>query len=164
MRRISFLLPIVFALCGTILPQSLGDVARQTREKEKSKAKPAKKVVTNDDIPESPDLSPSDKATTPDPSSPGAPAPKSARDWRMAIATQEDRVEKLQAQIDKLTESIHFVTANAYVNGAEYNRYQVKKQQEVKNLQKRLEEEQKKLTDLQEAAKKEGMGAAVYEP
>jgi predicted RNase H-like nuclease (RuvC/YqgF family) len=82
----------------------------------------------------------------------------------MAIVAQEDRIETLQAQIAKLTESIHFVSANAYVNGAEYNQYQVKKQQEVKNLQKQLEEEHKKFLELQEAARKEGMGAAVYEP
>jgi hypothetical protein len=54
--------------------------------------------------------------------------------------------------------------ANAYVNGVEYNQYQVRKQQEVKNLEKQLEERYKKLTETQEAAKKEGMGAAVYEP
>ena len=35
----------------------------------------------------------------------------------MAIMTQEDRIETLQAQIEKLTASIHFVPANAYVNG-----------------------------------------------
>jgi hypothetical protein len=40
----------------------------------------------------------------------------------------------------------------------------VKKQQEVKNLQKQLEEEHKKFLELQEVARKEGMGAAVYEP
>lgn len=165
MRRILFLLPIIFALCGTILSQSLGDVARQSRQQEKSKAKPSKKVVTNDDIPESPAApSPSDKTATADATSPAAPAAKSAREWRIEIAAQEDRVEKLQAHIDKLTESVHFVTANNYVNGVEYNQYQVRKQQEVKNLQKQLEEQQKKLTELQEAARKDGMGSSVYQP
>jgi len=146
------------------LSQTLGDVARQNREKEKFRTRPAKKVVTNEDIPESSTLSPSDKATAAATSVPAAPAPKSAREWRIEIAAQEDRVEKLQAHIEKLSESIHFVTANAYVHGAEYNQYQMKKQQEVKNLQKQLNEEQKKLSDLQEAARKEGMGGAVYEP
>jgi predicted RNase H-like nuclease (RuvC/YqgF family) len=165
MRRFSLLLPItLLALCSAVLSQTLGDVARQNREKEKSRTRPAKKVVTNEDIPESPALSPSDKATAAATSVPAAPAPKSAREWRIEIAAQEDRVEKLQAHMEKLSESIHFVTANAYVHGAEYNQYQVKKQQEVKNLEKQLNEEQKKLSDLQEAARKEGMGGAVYEP
>ena len=40
----------------------------------------------------------------------------------------------------------------------------MKKQQEVKNLQKQLEEEWKKLSDMQEAARNAGMGTAVYDP
>jgi predicted RNase H-like nuclease (RuvC/YqgF family) len=165
MRRFSLVLPItLLALCSAVLSQTLGDVARQNREKEKSRIRPAKKVVTNEDIPENPALSPSDKATAAATSVPAALTPKSAREWRIEIAAQENRVEKLQAHMEKLSESIHFVTANAYVHGAEYNQYQVKKQQEVKNLQKQLNEEQKKLSDLQEAARKEGMGGAVYEP
>ena len=166
MRRISLVVPIaLLAIFCTAQSQTLGDVARQNREKEKSKSKAAKKVVTNDDIPESPDATPahSDSDATGSDSS-AAPAPKSAREWRIEIMAQEERVEKLQARIDKLTESIHFVVANNYVNGAEYNQYQIKKQQEIKNLQKQLEEQQKKLSDLQEAARKEGMGGAVYEP
>jgi len=172
MRRVSLLLPILLlALCSRVFGQTLGDVARQNRQKEKSKTKPAKKVVTNDDIPESPDPAPnhsdhSDNSATADASSPSpaAPAPKSAREWRIAIVEQEDRIQTLQAHIVKLNESIHFVTANAYVNGAEYNQYQVRKQQEVKYLEKQLVEQQKQLNELQEAARKEGMGAVVYEP
>lgn len=167
MRRVFSLFPILsLVLCCVASSQTLGDLARQNRAKQKSQVKPAKKVVTNDDIPESPEPPPvhADSTAKPDAPLPAAPAPKSAREWRMAIMAQEDRIETLQAQIAKLTESIHFVTANAYVNGAEYNQYQIRKQQEVKNLQKQLEEEQKKLFALQEAARKEGMGAAVYEP
>lgn len=167
MRRWFLLLPIsLLALCWAAPSQTLGDLARQNRSKQKSQVKPARKVVTNDDIPESPEPAPVHSASPakPDASLPADPAPKSAREWRMAILAQEDRIETLQAQIAKLTESIHFVTANAYVNGAEYNQYQVKKQQEVKNLQKQLEEEKKKFFELQEAARKEGMGASVYEP
>jgi chemotaxis protein histidine kinase CheA len=169
MRLVSRLLPMaLLTLCCTVQGQSLGDVARQNRQKEKQQTKPAKKVVTNEDIPVSPESTSSssdtgakgDTALPPD----GAPPPKSAREWKLAIMAQRDRVETIQAQIDKLSESIHFVTANAYVNGAEYNQYQVRKQQEVKNLKKQLEEQQKKLSDLQEAARKEGMGGAVYEP
>jgi hypothetical protein len=171
MRRVFPLLSItLLALCCAVLSQTLGDVARQNREKEKSKPKPAKKVVTNDDIPESPDPTPShsDNTATADtskaaPSAP-APVPKTAREWRMAILAQQDRIDTLQAHIVKLSESIHFVTANAYVHGAEYNLYQVKKQQEVKNLQKQLEDEQNKFYELQQAAIKEGMGSSVYQP
>src|SRR3979490_272401 len=53
MRRI-FAIGVLTALTGVALGQSLGDVARQTRQKEKARAKAPKKVITNEDIPESP--------------------------------------------------------------------------------------------------------------
>jgi hypothetical protein len=166
MRRIHVI--ALLLLTGTILGQSLGDAARQARQKEKARAKTAKKIITNEDIPESPDATPAQSA--PDAKSdtataaPGAAPPKSAREWRTIIVAQMDDIENLRARINKLKDSIHFVTANAYVNGAEYNQYQVRKQQEVKNLEKQLEERNKKLTETQESARKEGMGAAVYDP
>ena len=167
MRRI-LAMGIVLALSPPVFGQSLGDAARQARQKEKTSSKTQKKVITNDDIPESPVAAPAEHESAgkmdPDKSSALSPTPLSAREWRNALLTQMDRIESLQAQINKLSESIHFVTANAYVNGAEYNQHQVKKQQQVENLHKQLAEENKKLTDMQEAARKEGMGAAVYEP
>jgi predicted RNase H-like nuclease (RuvC/YqgF family) len=164
MRRI-LALCVLLAIALAAHGQSLGDVARQTRQKEKARTKAAKKVVTNEDIPESPALSPVQHETGGNPESGTlSTAPHSALEWRSTILAQKDRIETLQAHIDKLNASVHFVTANAYVNGVEYNQYQVRKQQEVKNLQKQLEEEGKKLADMQEAARKEGMGAAVYDP
>jgi hypothetical protein len=171
MRRALLIVPILslsLALVGAIYGQSLGDVARQTRQKERARAKAAKKVITNEDIPESPIPTPSQHEaggkTDPATASADSPAPRSALEWRSMILAQKDHIETMQAKSNKLNASIHFVAANAYVNGAEYNQYQVKKQQEVKNLQKQLEEEWKKLSDMQEAARKEGMGGAVYDP
>ena len=169
MRRVLLIVPIALsALVGATYGQTLGDVARQARQKEKVRAKTAKKVITNEDIPESPMPTPAQHETggktDPVAASADSPAPRSALQWRDMILAQKDHIETMRAQINKLNASIHFVTANAYVNGAEYNQYQVKKQQEVKNLQKQLEEEWKKLSDMQEAARKEGMGAAVYDP
>ena len=55
MRRALRIAPIVLlALAAATYGQSLGDVARQARQKEKARAKAAKKVITNEDIPESP--------------------------------------------------------------------------------------------------------------
>jgi hypothetical protein len=168
MRRALLIVPIALsALVSATYGQTLGDVARQARQKEKVRAKTAKKVITNEDIPESPASTTAQHetgGTDPVASSADSPAPRSALQWRDMILAQKDHIETMRAQINKLNASIHFVTANAYVNGAEYNQYQVRKQQEVKNLQKQLEEEWKKLSDMQEAARKEGMGAAVYDP
>jgi hypothetical protein len=168
MRRALLIVPIALsALVGATYGQALGDVTRQARQKEKTRAKAPKKVITNEDIPESPTPTPAQHETggkTDSAAAPDSPAPRSALEWRNMILAQKDHIETMQAQSNKLNASIHFVTANAYVNGAEYNQYQVKKQQEVQNLKKQLEEEWKKLSDMQEAARKEGMGAAVYDP
>jgi hypothetical protein len=50
------------------------------------------------------------------------------------------------------------------VNGVQYNQYQVKKQQQVATMQTQLAEQRQKLTEMQDAAKKAGMGSAVYDP
>jgi hypothetical protein len=167
MRRILAIL-VLLALVGVAFGQSLGDVARQTRQKEKARGKAAKKVVTNEDLPESPDLSPGEHETV------GkyqvAPAPRdtaasqSADQWKSSILAQKNRIASMQAQMDKVNGSIRFVEANAYVNGVQYNQNQVKKQQQVTNLQIQIAEQKKRLEEMQDAAKKAGMGSAVYDP
>jgi len=158
---------VLLTFAGSAYSQSLGEVARRTRQKEKTRTKTAKKVITNEEIPESPNPTQATveaEARAESGTSSGAAAPQTAREWRSAILMQKDRVETMQAHINKVNASIHFVDANAYVNAAEYNLYQIKKQQEVKHMQTELDEEQKKLVQLQEAARKEGMGTSVYEP
>jgi predicted RNase H-like nuclease (RuvC/YqgF family) len=169
MYRISRLAVILlFVACSAGFGQSLGEVARQARDKEKFKSKVSKKLITNEDIPESPELSPaqSETAAKTDRAAPStdAPAERSAGQWRFMILKQKDAIETLQARINKLSNSIHFVTANETSRAFEYNQYQVKKQQEMKNLQNRLEDEYKKLDTLQNDARKEGMGTSVYDP
>lgn len=167
MRRI-FAISVLLALVGAAFGQSLGDVARQTRQKEKARGKAAKKVVTNEDLPESPDLNPVARETVgkykavPEPH--GSTAAETADQWKSAILEQKNQIASMQAQVDKLNGSIRFVEANAYVNGAQYNQYQVKKQQQVANLQTQIAEQKKNLEEMQDAAKKAGMGSAVYDP
>ena len=167
MRRV-LAMCVLLALAGTAFAQSLGDVARQTRQKEKARGKAAKKVVTNEDLPESPDLSPGEHETVGKyqaaPSPHGTSSGMSAEQWKSSILEQKNRIASMQSQSDKLSGSIRFVEANAYVNGVQYNQYQVKKQQQVANLQTQLAEQKKKLEEMQDAAKKAGMGSAVYDP
>jgi len=149
--------------------QSLGDIARQTRQKQQSKDghATAKKVVTNEDLPEH-------SSDGPAPASASASAgtsyaetgggSKSAEQWKSEIKAQKDAIADYQQQIDKLNESIQYVQANLYTNGAQYNQYQAKKQAEVEQARKILDEQKKKLEDMQEAARKAGFGSAVYDP
>ena len=148
--------------------QSLGEVARQNREKQKAKdasstAKP--KVITDENLPKSPDGEArppqSEEETTAPRNSSGG---QSAEQWKSQILAQKKVIAILQAQIDKLNDSIHFVVAAEYYNGAEYNQRQVKKQQMVAQMQQQLEEQKERLDEMQEAARQAGMGNAIYDP
>jgi hypothetical protein len=46
----------------------------------------------------------------------------------------------------------------------QYNQHQVKKQENVAQMQQHLEEQKKKLAAMQEAARQTGMGSSVYDP
>ena len=170
---------LALLFCGMFLAsvyasygQSLGDVARQQRQKQQSKdAKaPAKKIITNEDIPEHPgsssDASNGTAATEDKPADSSQPVADahSAEQWKAAIQAQKQNIANLQTQIDKLNSSIHFVQSNRYYNGAEYNQHQQRKQEQVQQMQKQLEEAKKKLEDMQESARKAGFGSAVYDP
>ena len=155
--------------------QSLGDVARQARQKKTQvnntpgKDLQARKVVTNDEIAEQ-------AASTADGSgadqshelashhTSSEPGKLSAERWKAVIQAQKNVVSSLQKQIDKLNSSIHFVEANLYVNGPQYNKRQAQKQQEVERAQAQLEEQNKRLEDMQESARKQGYGSSVYDP
>ena len=83
---------------------------------------------------------------------------------KAAIQRQKSAVADLKSHIDKLQDSIHFVEANAYRNGVEYNRAQAEKQQEVQRLQGQLDEQRKNLEQMQETARKAGFGSSVWDP
>jgi hypothetical protein len=168
MRQVHTILLIVLLTAVASYGQSLGDVARQTRQKEKAKGTAKKKVITNEDLPESPDLSPGQQETIgklQPVASPATPSGgQSADQWKSQILAQKNAVATLKAQMDKLNDSIRFVEANAYYNGVQYNQHQAKKQQQVEQMRTQLAEQQKQLEAMQEAAKKAGMGSAVYDP
>ena len=155
--------------------QSLGDVARQARQQKKQvkdapgKDLQARKVVTNDEIPEqaasTADGSGADQSHELAPQHTSSePGKLSAERWKALIQAQKNVVSSLQKQIDRLNSSIHFVEANLYVNGPQHNKRQAQKQQEVERAQAQLEEQRKRLEDMQESARKQGYGSSVYEP
>jgi len=171
----------VFVLSTDSLGQSsdappLGDLARNQREKQQGKKPPAKskKVVTDEDLPaHAPDADapPNDgrheEVSAEHPASVEHSASnvlQSGEQFKSAIARQKAAIADLRGHIDKLNDSIHFVEANAYRNGVEYNKVQVQKQQEVQRLQGQLDEQKKELEQMQEKARKAGYGSAVWDP
>jgi hypothetical protein len=166
----SCILMSVLALAAVVAcrAQSLPEVARQQRQKqETSTAQSPKKVITNDDIPSSSDDAEDseDEGTQKRPDVPSHSKPgKSAAQWKKQILAQENVVASLQHEVSRLSASVHFVEVNRYSNGVQYNQYQARKQEEVFRLQKQLDSERNKLSDMQEAARKAGFGNSVYEP
>jgi hypothetical protein len=148
--------------------QSLGDVAKENREKQRAKAassttKP--KVITNETLPARPEADPIEFEGRMKPVAPAIPSTgRSAEQWKSSILAAKSAIAAQQAQIDKLNDSIHFVNASLYSNGIRYNEHQMKKQDTVARMQEQLEEQKKNLAQMQEAARQAGMGSAVYDP
>jgi hypothetical protein len=165
---------LALSLCGIGLGQSLGDAAREQRQKQQTKEnKPAAKVITNEDIPAHDTLadSPSDRAgSSPHhsyayesrPSAGGYKKP--SEQWRAEIQGQKNAIASMQRQMDELNASVHFVEANRYRNGVQYNQRQIQKQEEVQRMQQQLDEQKKRLEEMQEGARRDGYGNAVYDP
>lgn len=173
MRRVELkIFSSVLLIWAVAHGQSLGDVARENREKQQAKAaatssKPKQKVITNEDLPARVDASSSEteRNVKPVSASEGQSDERgTAEQWKNRILAQKSAIAAQQAQIDKLNESIHYVTASLYSNGIEHNENQVKRQEAVAQMQQQLEEQKKNLAQTQEAARQAGMGSAVYDP
>ena len=157
--------------------RSLGDVARQQRvQREKSKtaqdqnkdknqdAKPSK-VITNEEIPEhagSVTEAASDNETATVAPADGTKAP-AEEDVKSQIQAQKGEILSLQRQIDEISESIKFAPANCVSGCEQWNERQKGKQQQVEQMQGQLDELKKHLEEMQESARKQGLGSSVYE-
>src|SRR5579859_3895899 len=159
---------------------ALGDAARQARRQKQEKeakdtpapgdttSKPPKKVVTNDDIPEhvgstltlhrSPTSVPDYTPPTSYGSYQGRP-----EQWKAAIRAQKTSIETMQHAIDSLKSSIRF--PEACINDCvQRNERQLQKERQVESMEAQLSVQQKRLEELQEAARKQGFGSATYDP
>lgn len=152
------------------MAQSLGDVARKQRETQKSApaAAKARKVVTDDDMPQRTEPSALEKAATEEPPSPPSPPPSarrtgSAERWRAMIQAQRELVTKLQERVDAIRPTIRFVDPQAYWDGPQYNQLQRQRMAALEEMEKRLALEKKKLEQMQDEAHRDGFGNSVYE-
>ena len=168
--KASLLLFCAFWFAAPGYSQSLGDVARQTKQQQQAKGT-EHKVITDDDLPNHTDSSISADKTAVvgnkrSDSIKGNSADKTQRGEQLknAIRAQKSAIASMQSQIDKVNASVHYVEANRYSNGVQYNQYQAKKQEEAQRMQSYLDEQKKKLEEMQESARREGFGSAVYDP
>ena len=167
--RLLFLLSATLAWSFVAHGQSLGDVARQQRQKQAEKqASAPHKVVTDDDLPaHSSDPANNSTAASQNQSTVDGPPINSsanAEEVKANFVAAKKQIADFEAQLEKLRASVHYVEANRYSNGVEYNQYQQRKQQEVDRMQKQLDQARQKLQSMQEQARKAGFGSAVYDP
>jgi hypothetical protein len=162
--------------------QSLGDIARENREKqaadEASGVKPA--VITNKDLPATQAMPVHDDSTPMTGVSGNGKAfshPPSDRrvaqqdmaeqrigeQWRGRIEAQQSRIENLQARIDRLNAAIH-ATGGTVQYDQPYSRGEAVALQRVGQLQYQLEEQRRKLDAMQDAARHSGMHTTTYDP
>ncbi|HTW59463.1 MAG TPA: hypothetical protein VMD99_15140 [Terriglobales bacterium] len=131
-----------------------------------------KHVITNDDIPSSggptgyrPPPGPSSSNQQEEPAdSQRSDGPKPAADWTSQIQTQKNTITALQDQIAQLSDSIQYAGANCVSNCAQWNEQQKQKQDQVESMKTQLEQAQKALEDMQNTARQQGYGSAVYDP
>jgi hypothetical protein len=177
-----FLRILLFALLIDLSAygQSLGDIARENREKQSAEdpSAPKPKVITNKELGVDPDgdqepsESPADvttKTKTADHRSEQRSEQQRLADrrlaeqWKRQILAQESKMTTLRARIDQLNESIHSVAGSAQYEGPA-NRSQALQQERLAQVQLQFDEQKRKLEAMQEEARRAGMHTTVYDP
>jgi len=153
-------------LAASVHGQSLGDVAREQRQKEQAKtSQSAPKVFTNEDLGEPPEgiaqNSSQKKADDPHAKALGS---KTAEQWKGEIEAQKRVIANLQKRIDDVNSSIRFARASVTWSEVRHNERQEQKLDEVQKMQDQLAGAQQKLENMQESARREGFGSSVYDP
>jgi hypothetical protein len=171
--------------------QSLGDVARETREaKEKADNTSATqpKVITNNDLLKDPEQTEDETAsvaseapTNLDQATAGHSSQqhqrlterklterklaeqRAAEQWKRQVVAQKHKLVNLQARIDQLNASIKAANGTTQYEGPN-GRGQARQLERIAEIQLQLDEEKRTLVEMQEAARQAGMHTPVYDP
>jgi len=161
--------------------QSLGDVARENREKKAADDNSANppKVITNKDLKkdaaedhDSPEANPANQNSA-DQIATHRSLERSARQrlaeqraatqWQRQILVQKNRVTVLQAKVDELNAEIQSSFGSVQYE-APYSRPHARQLRRISQMQQQLDGQKLKLADMQEAARRAGMHTATYDP
>jgi predicted RNase H-like nuclease (RuvC/YqgF family) len=163
-RTAGYLAGLALVLASVSYGQSLGDVARQQRQNQQTKKdQPAPKVITNEDLAANQPAEDAPK-TPQEHDTPHPTSSKTAEQWRMEIEAQKHAIADLQSRMEHLNSTIRFAESPSFYNSGQHNLRQEQKMDQVQRMQEQLEQQRKRLEDLQEGARKDGFGNAVYEP
>jgi hypothetical protein len=160
----------------TAYGQSLGNVARESREKKADAAATAPpKVITDGDLPKAaqgPEEAGAGKAQTPYPGKTGAERSAStspvdtraAEQWRRQILALKRTVVTLEKRLARFQASLSSVDADAIARGEIFSRSQALEKERLAQVQEQLDEQRAKLLEMQEEARRAGMHTQVYDP
>ncbi len=126
-------------------------------------------VITNEEIPSHigstlTSAKGSQAAVAADDEQPSSNDGDAAAQWKTQIQAQKGAIASLQSEIASLNDSVQYAGANCVSNCVQWNEEQKRKQDQVETMKAELEEQQKRLEDLQESARKKGFGSSVYDP
>ena len=161
----------------TAYGQSLADVARQNQQQQAAQASSgtSPKVITNVDLPKDADgnksatangvisppiASPSDAASRKSASQHRIPEQRAAEQWKRQIVAQKNKVATLQARADQFHMAMQHANGTAQTEVLP-NRYQARQFMQVRM---QLNEQKRKLDQMQDAARHAGMHTLVYDP
>jgi hypothetical protein len=145
-----------------------GDAPKEGKPDKAAAHRSAKRVITNDDIPEH--MGPTSTLSSGNGSpaeldQPDDPSGKAPADyWRTRILSVKNQIASLKNDIDEVKASIKFAPEDCVSGCVDWNERQKQKQQQVETMKVQLEEAQKQLEQMQETARQQGYGSSVYDP
>jgi hypothetical protein len=153
---------------------SLGDLARanHVRQQEEEATGKTPKIITNQDLPSAPSAIPESSEPMTTVSGVKRPAgsysergadqrllagQRADGQWKARIQDQEARISDLQMRIDRANQAMRAAVGTAQYD-TPVNRYQSIQMQRVAHMQEIMEQQQRRLAMMQDAARLTGMG------
>jgi hypothetical protein len=187
LKSLAIAIALVVPIGASAHGQSLGDVARENRQKKADSTSAAlPNVITNQDLPKDPAADQRIPAAEPSlivPAGNKSPEQSAAEQrseqrftqqrlaeqraveqWKRQILAQKDKMATLQERIDHLEATLQFADVSTYPYAGPYNRDQARQLQRLTQLQEQLDQQKRKLEQMQDAARHAGMHTAVYDP
>jgi len=160
-------LAVTFSLFSAAAAQdtpSLGDLARQQRQQEQ--ANPPK-VYTNADLPEHSAPSPPPAASSEE-HAPAMPATSAGPNqpherMRAQIEARRSQLATIQARIDQMRESSRSAP-NCARGCVGWNQRQQERQEQIQRMQARVDEEKRRLDEMEARARQPGRGGSPFDP
>ncbi|MFZ0298713.1 MAG: hypothetical protein WAM13_10235 [Candidatus Sulfotelmatobacter sp.] len=153
---------------------SLADIARANRAKQQQQeaAGTPPRIITNQDLPSAPSGIP--ESVEPMTTVSGVKRSvdsyseqranqrqlaelRSGEQWKARIQDQEARIADLQTRIDRVNQAIHAAVGTAQYD-TPVNRYQSIQMERLAHMQEMLDQQQRRLSMMQDAARLTGMG------